>query len=58
MENAVLWDVTPRGSCKNIRFGGTYRLDHQDKKNPDSVHSDDDGSSTILHISSHKSHTA
>jgi hypothetical protein len=23
MKNAVFWDVTPRGSCKNRRFGGT-----------------------------------
>jgi hypothetical protein len=22
MENAVFWDVTPFGSCKNRRFGG------------------------------------
>jgi hypothetical protein len=26
MMNAVFWDVTPRGSCKNRRFGGTYHL--------------------------------
>jgi hypothetical protein len=23
MKNAVFWDVTPSGSCKNRRFGGT-----------------------------------
>jgi hypothetical protein len=23
MKNGVLWDVTPRRSCKNRRFGGT-----------------------------------
>jgi hypothetical protein len=23
MKDAVFWDVTPRGSCKNRRFGGT-----------------------------------
>jgi hypothetical protein len=28
MKNAVLWDVTPCGSCRNRRFGGTYRLHH------------------------------
>jgi hypothetical protein len=22
MKNAVFWDVTPCGSCKNLRFGG------------------------------------
>jgi hypothetical protein len=26
MKNAVFWDVTPCDSCKNRRFGGTYRL--------------------------------
>jgi hypothetical protein len=30
MQNAVFLDVTPRGSCKNRRFGGKYRLSHQD----------------------------
>jgi hypothetical protein len=24
MKNDVFWDVTPCGSCKNRRFGGTY----------------------------------
>jgi hypothetical protein len=23
MKNGVVWDVTPCGSCKNRRFGGT-----------------------------------
>jgi hypothetical protein len=23
MKDPVLWDITPRGSCKNRRFGGT-----------------------------------
>jgi hypothetical protein len=23
MKNSVFWDVTPRGSCNNRRFGGT-----------------------------------
>jgi hypothetical protein len=23
MQNGVFWDVMPRGSCKNRRFGGT-----------------------------------
>jgi hypothetical protein len=26
MKNAVFWDVTPCGSCKNRRFGGTYHI--------------------------------
>jgi hypothetical protein len=29
LENAVFCDVTSYGSCKNRRFGGTYRLLHQ-----------------------------
>jgi hypothetical protein len=33
MKNAVFWDVTPRGSCKKRRFGGTERLHHQGDKN-------------------------
>jgi hypothetical protein len=33
MKNAVFWDVTPCASCKNRRFGGIYRLLHQDDKN-------------------------
>jgi hypothetical protein len=33
MKNAVFWDVTPCGSCKNKRIGGTFRLHHQGDKN-------------------------
>jgi hypothetical protein len=33
MKNAVFFDVTPYGSCKNRRFGGAYRLHHQGDKN-------------------------
>jgi hypothetical protein len=33
MKIAVVWDVTPRDSCKNLRFGGTYRLLHHGEKN-------------------------
>jgi hypothetical protein len=32
MKNAVFWDVTLYGSCKNRRFGGTYYLDNQSEK--------------------------
>jgi hypothetical protein len=28
MKNAVFWDVTPCGFCKNRQFGGTYCLHH------------------------------
>jgi hypothetical protein len=33
MKNAVLWDVMLYGSCKNLRFRGTWRLHHQGDKN-------------------------
>jgi hypothetical protein len=33
VKNGVFWDVTPGGSCKNRRFGGTWRLLHQGDKN-------------------------
>jgi hypothetical protein len=29
MKNAVYWDVTACGSCKNRRFKGVYRFHHQ-----------------------------
>jgi hypothetical protein len=32
MKNAVFWDVTPCGSCKNRRFGGTHHLHLQGGK--------------------------
>jgi hypothetical protein len=32
MKNGVFWDVTPCGSYKNQRFGGTLRLLHQADK--------------------------
>jgi hypothetical protein len=32
-KNAVFWDITLPGSCKNRRFGGTCRLHHQGDKN-------------------------
>jgi hypothetical protein len=33
MKNDVFWDITPCGSCKNRRFGGTYHLHHEGDKN-------------------------
>jgi hypothetical protein len=33
MKNAVFWDVTQCGSCKNLRFGTMYLLHHQGDKN-------------------------
>jgi hypothetical protein len=32
-KNGVFLDVTPHGSCKNRRFGGTWRLLHQGDEN-------------------------
>jgi hypothetical protein len=32
MKNAIFWDITPCGSCKNRRFGGMYRLNRQADK--------------------------
>jgi hypothetical protein len=29
LKNGVFWVVTPCGSCKNRRFGGTWHLLHQ-----------------------------
>jgi hypothetical protein len=33
MKNSVVWDLKLCGSCKNRRFGGTYRHHHQGDKN-------------------------
>jgi hypothetical protein len=33
MKNGVFWVVMPCGSCKNRRFGRTWRLLHQGDKN-------------------------
>jgi hypothetical protein len=33
MKDTVFWDITPRGSCKNRRLGGTYLLLHQSERN-------------------------
>jgi hypothetical protein len=33
MKNGIFWDVMPYGSCKNRRFGGTWRLLHQSDMN-------------------------
>jgi hypothetical protein len=38
MKNAVFWDVTPCGCCRNRRFGGTYCFHHQGKGNQQPKH--------------------
>jgi hypothetical protein len=37
MKNGIFWDVTPCGSCKNRRFGGTYQFHQQGDKNSGTV---------------------
>jgi hypothetical protein len=32
MKNAIFWDLTLCGSCKNQHFGGMYGLHHQGDK--------------------------
>jgi hypothetical protein len=34
VKNVVFWDAAPCRSSVNRRFGGTYRLDLQGRKNP------------------------
>jgi hypothetical protein len=48
MMNAVFWDVTPCVSCKNRRFGRTYCLHHQSRKNQQFLVADSVPSSLIL----------
>jgi hypothetical protein len=55
MKNAVFWDVTPCGSCKNRPFGGTYL--HQDETNQ-RAHPDDGGDAILRNVCSNKSHTS
>jgi hypothetical protein len=33
MKNADFWNMTPCNSCKNQRFGGTFRLHHHRDRN-------------------------
>jgi hypothetical protein len=33
MKNVVFWDVMQHGSCKDRRFGGTYRIHHYGDEN-------------------------
>jgi hypothetical protein len=34
VKNAVFWDVTPRGSCKNGRLEGMQSINQQSEKSP------------------------
>jgi hypothetical protein len=44
LKNVAFWDVSPRGSCKNLCFRGTYHVHHQgEKKLCGSLHADDGG---------------
>jgi hypothetical protein len=67
----VFWDMTPRRSCKNWRFGSTYHLHLQGDKIQrarnnvssnqqlvDSFHPDDGGETFLRNVGSYKSHAA
>jgi hypothetical protein len=64
MKNVVFWDVTPCGSFKNQRFGGTSLLHQSDKnrwtgRNVSITSSPDDGGATFLrNVGCYKSNTA
>jgi hypothetical protein len=69
MKNGVFWVVTPCGSCKIRRFGGTWRLLHQGDKigelgttqaatRTDFCHPDEGGARFLRNVGSYKSHTA
>jgi hypothetical protein len=47
MKNAAFWDLVPRGSCNNRRFGGTGRM-----------FSKDGGNTFLRNVGSYKTHTA
>jgi hypothetical protein len=56
--NAVFWEVTPCGSCKNRRFGGTFASITKVTRIGDSSPPDDEGARFLRNFSSYKSHTA
>jgi hypothetical protein len=66
MKSSIFCDVTPRGSCKNRRFGCEYRLHHQGDKNrrattvllADSCHPDDGGDTYLRNVGSYNSNAA
>jgi hypothetical protein len=64
LKNTVYWNVTPCGSYKNRRLGGTYHLHHRGEKNQrarknmDSFHPDDGGNTFLRDFGSYKSHAA
>jgi hypothetical protein len=45
----IFWEMTPCGSYKNRRFGGSYRLHLQGER--------DVGDTILLNVGSYKSHT-
>jgi hypothetical protein len=48
LKNAVFWDVKPRGSCYNRRFGGTCRFHLHGRKTQ----------RTVKHVSSNNTRNA
>jgi hypothetical protein len=61
MKNDVFWDVSPCGSCKNRRFGGTsasvIRVTRIGELRTDCYHPGGDATS-FPKVGSYKSHTA
>jgi hypothetical protein len=47
----IFWEMTPCGSYKNRRFGGSYRLLAL-------LHPEDGGDTILRNVGSYKSHTA
>jgi hypothetical protein len=64
IKNAVFWDVIPCGSCRNRRFGGTYRFHHQGERNRrarnvrSNLHPQDGGDSFLRNFGSYNSYMA
>jgi hypothetical protein len=58
MKNAVFRDVTPCGCFKNLRFGGTYRLHHQDEMNQRARNVSSNWQLTLMMEAIHSSETS
>jgi hypothetical protein len=50
MKNIVFWDVTPRGSGLNRRFGGTYRLRHSPAMKMEAIRRSETSFQTIVKL--------
>jgi hypothetical protein len=66
----IFWEMTPCGSYKNRRFGGSYRLHLQGERDEQVqsllfrsvparlVHPEDGGDTILRNVGSYKNHTA